>query len=233
MGGVYGLAERFDCGAVVGIGLSLTRSLVQRAQKQRAREYLRCLHGRKGVARHVGRDDAVLDALDAVLDRNDRRGRAVRSGRIDRLGDDRLGDERPRAVMHGHKRRILRRGVDAGQDGGGPATPAARDRAQLGDAKRPRKLGIGDDILLAAHQHDIAHIGAFFKRGQRMRQHGDVPERQQQLVFPAHTAGRAGGDNHRADRGGYGFFLPFSKHGIRSLKKALQQCKAFAQIHNL
>lgn len=51
--------------------------------------------------------------LDAVFDRNDRRGSAVLGGGGNRLGDNGLGDERAGAVVYGNEHGVFRCGRDA------------------------------------------------------------------------------------------------------------------------
>ena len=89
--------------------------------------------------------------------------------------------------MYRNEHRVPGSRLHACQHGGGAGIPAARDRAQLGNAERLCQIGIRQDILLAADQHDIAHSCTLFKGGQGMRQHRSAREREQQLVFSAHT----------------------------------------------
>ena len=70
-------AERLDSRAVIGEAVAALGSRGERTAEQVLAEYLRGLHRGKRVAGDIGGDIAILDALDAVLDRNDRRGSAV------------------------------------------------------------------------------------------------------------------------------------------------------------
>ena len=161
---------------------------------------LRCLYCGKRIARHIGCDLSILDAFDAVLDRDHRRSRTRFCGLSYSLRDDLIGHERPRAVMHCHERTGLRRGRDTCEDRFGTGIAAARQRAQLCDAVFCGKRPIDLHVLLAADQYDVANGAAHLKRRQRMREHGLSAEREQQLVFASHAPRRAGRNNDRTDR---------------------------------
>ena len=96
-------AERLDSRAVIGEAVAALGSRGERTAEQVLAEYLRGLHRGKRVAGDIGGDIAILDALDAVLDRNDRRGSAALGGGGNRLSDNGLGDERAGAVVYGNE----------------------------------------------------------------------------------------------------------------------------------
>lgn len=104
-------------GAVIGEAVAALGSRGERTAEQVLAEYLRGLHRGKRVAGDIGGDIAILDALDAVLDRNDRRGSAVLGGGGNRLGDNGLGDERAGAVVYGNEHGVFRCGRDACENG--------------------------------------------------------------------------------------------------------------------
>ena len=160
---------------------------------------LRCLGGGERGAVHRLQDEALVQPLERLRDREDRDRRSVDRNRLCDRHHERLRDERPRPVMHeqgalGVTRIEVLDASHAGRDRFLAGGPAADDGVHpRWQPVRPGHLG---DAPRRGHEDQPLEDGRGGDCIQRPREERPTADRRHQLVRPTHPLRGPGRDDH-------------------------------------